>query len=56
MEAALLFVDGRSNESPIYLFSGNEDPVYQQVEGVQLLIERYRQAARCRTIPVLGDE
>jgi hypothetical protein len=55
MEASLLFVDGRSNESPIYLFRATKIP-YQQVEGVQLLIERYRQAARCRTIPVLGDE
>jgi alpha-beta hydrolase superfamily lysophospholipase len=29
---------------PIYLFSGSEDPVGQQLEGVQLLIERYRKA------------
>jgi len=29
---------------PVYLFSGSEDPVGQQLEGVQLLMERYRQA------------
>lgn len=29
---------------PIYLFSGSEDPVGQQLEGVQVLIERYRNA------------
>jgi hypothetical protein len=40
MKAALLPVDGRSNELPVYLVLGNEDPVYQQLEGVQLLIER----------------
>ncbi|HXZ79194.1 MAG TPA: alpha/beta hydrolase [Terriglobales bacterium] len=29
---------------PIYLFSGSEDPVGQQLEGVKTLIERYRKA------------
>jgi alpha-beta hydrolase superfamily lysophospholipase len=29
---------------PIYLFSGSEDPVGQQLEGVRLLIDRYHQA------------
>lgn len=29
---------------PIYLFSGSEDPVGQQLEGVKLLVERYRRA------------
>jgi len=29
---------------PIYLFSGSEDPVGQQLKGVEILIERYRQA------------
>ncbi len=29
---------------PIYVVSGGEDPVGQQLEGVQLLIERYQQA------------
>ena len=29
---------------PIYLFSGSEDPVGQQLEGVRLLIARYHQA------------
>jgi alpha-beta hydrolase superfamily lysophospholipase len=29
---------------PIYLFSGSEDPVGQQLEGVETLIARYRQA------------
>lgn len=29
---------------PIYLFSGSEDPVGQQLEGVRVLIERYRKA------------
>lgn len=29
---------------PIYLFSGSEDPVGQQLEGVKLLVERYRHA------------
>ena len=32
------------NNLPIYLFSGSEDPVGQQLEGVQVLIERYRKA------------
>ncbi len=29
---------------PIYVFSGSEDPVGQQLEGVSVLIERYRAA------------
>lgn len=29
---------------PIYLFSGSEDPVGQQLEGLRVLIERYRNA------------
>ena len=29
---------------PVYLFSGSEDPVGQHLEGVQALIERYREA------------
>lgn len=32
------------SDLPIYLFSGSEDPVGQQLEGVQVLIERYRNA------------
>jgi len=29
---------------PIYLFSGSEDPVGQQLEGVSLLTDRYHKA------------
>jgi alpha-beta hydrolase superfamily lysophospholipase len=29
---------------PIYLFSGSEDPVGQQLAGVKVLMERYRNA------------
>jgi alpha-beta hydrolase superfamily lysophospholipase len=29
---------------PIYLFSGSEDPIGQQLEGVRLFMERYRKA------------
>ena len=29
---------------PVYIFSGSEDPVGQQLKGVGLLIERYREA------------
>ena len=29
-------------DMPIYLFSGSEDPIGQQLEGVRLLMERYR--------------
>jgi len=32
------------NDLPIYLFSGSEDPVGQQLDGVQILIERYHKA------------
>jgi len=34
---------------PMYLFSGSEDPVGQQLEGVRTLIKRYRKAG-VRTI------
>jgi alpha-beta hydrolase superfamily lysophospholipase len=30
------------DDLPIYLFSGSEDPVGQQLDGVRLLIERYQ--------------
>jgi len=33
------------SDLPIYLFSGSEDPVGQQLEGVRLLLERYRKAS-----------
>ena len=29
---------------PVYVFSGSEDPVGRQLEGVKVLIERYRRA------------
>jgi alpha-beta hydrolase superfamily lysophospholipase len=32
------------SDLPIYLFSGSEDPVGQQLEGVRVLIKRYRSA------------
>jgi len=32
------------SDLPVYLFSGSEDPVGQQLEGVRVLIERYRAA------------
>jgi alpha-beta hydrolase superfamily lysophospholipase len=32
------------DDLPIYLFSGSEDPVGQQLEGVELLIHRYEKA------------
>jgi len=32
------------DDLPIYLFSGSEDPVGQQLEGVQTLIDRYHKA------------
>ena len=32
------------DDLPIYLFSGSEDPVGQQLEGVELLLNRYYQA------------
>src|SRR5262249_35041414 len=35
---------GIRDDLPIYLFSGSEDPVGQQLEGVQVLIERYHKA------------
>ena len=34
----------RRSDLPIYLFSGSEDPVGQQLEGVRVLIDRYRRA------------
>ncbi|WP_175874591.1 alpha/beta hydrolase [Burkholderia sp. BCC0397] len=35
---------GIRSDLPIYLFSGSEDPVGQQLEGVRLLAARYREA------------
>jgi alpha-beta hydrolase superfamily lysophospholipase len=32
------------HDLPVYIFSGSEDPVGQQLEGVKVLIERYRTA------------
>src|SRR5207248_5269136 len=32
------------HDLPIYLFSGSEDPVGQQLEGVRVLMGRYREA------------
>jgi len=32
------------HDLPIYVFSGSDDPVGQQLEGVSVLIERYRSA------------
>lgn len=32
------------SDLPIYLFSGSQDPVGQQLEGVKIQIDRYRQA------------
>src|SRR5215468_8281584 len=32
------------HDLPVYLFSGSEDPVGQQFEGVQVLIKRYHEA------------
>jgi alpha-beta hydrolase superfamily lysophospholipase len=32
------------HDLPIYLFSGDKDPVGQRLEGVQILIERYHDA------------
>jgi alpha-beta hydrolase superfamily lysophospholipase len=32
------------DDLPIYIFSGSEDPVGQQLEGVELLMYRYRKA------------
>ena len=29
---------------PVYLFSGSEDPVGQQLRGIETLIEHYRKA------------
>ena len=31
-------------ELPLYIFSGNEDPVGQEFEGVRALMDRYRTA------------
>ena len=44
--AAICAVDLRKvrPDLPIYLFSGSEDPVGQKLEGVQILITRYRNA------------
>ena len=35
---------GVRRDLPLYLFSGSEDPVGQQLNGVKVLLERYRQA------------
>ena len=35
---------GIRDDLPIYLFSGSEDPVGQELEGVQTLIDRYHKA------------
>ncbi len=35
---------GIRSDLPVYLFSGSEDPIGQQTEGVRLLMERYRKA------------
>ena len=35
---------GIRQDPPVYLFSGSEDPVGQQLEGVRILIEPYRNA------------
>jgi alpha-beta hydrolase superfamily lysophospholipase len=35
---------GIRSDLPVYLFSGSEDPVGQQLEGVGMLVRRYRQA------------
>jgi len=32
------------DDLPVYLFSGSEDPVGQQLEGVQVLTMRYQRA------------
>ena len=32
------------NDLPIYVFSGSQDPVGQRLEGVRVLLERYRAA------------
>jgi alpha-beta hydrolase superfamily lysophospholipase len=36
---------GIRDDLPIYVFSGSEDPVGQQLEGVRILIERYQKAS-----------
>jgi alpha-beta hydrolase superfamily lysophospholipase len=40
----LIQLRGIRDDLPIYLFSGHEDPVGQQLEGVQSLIDRYHKA------------
>jgi hypothetical protein len=32
------------SKMPMYVFSGSEDPIGQQWQGIRTLIERYRQA------------
>ena len=34
------------SDLPVYIFSGSEDPVGQQLEGVGILVQRYREAGR----------
>ena len=35
---------------PMYLFSGSEDPVGQQCEGVRVLIDRYHKVGVCNVV------
>jgi alpha-beta hydrolase superfamily lysophospholipase len=39
-----LFYQRGPADLPIFVFSGSDDPVGQQLEGVKVLIERYRKA------------
>jgi alpha-beta hydrolase superfamily lysophospholipase len=32
------------DDLPVYIFSGSDDPVGQRLEGVRVLIDRYRSA------------
>ena len=32
------------NDLPVYIFSGSDDPVDQRLEGVRVLVDRYRSA------------
>jgi hypothetical protein len=36
---------------PMYLFSGSEDPIGQQLQGIRTLIERCRQAGIRKYLP-----
>ena len=35
---------GATEDLPLYIFSGSDDPVGQRLEGVRVLIDRYRSA------------